>query len=163
MQYAIPMPNGVYEVRLHFMEPNTGIAVNGRRFDIKLEGATVRSNYDIRLEAGAANKVVTTTFNAVSVINGVLDLEFLNLTSNGAVISAIEVSAIDPTASPTPTVTLQYSQNSGATWTHVAGNIPLDYYGRGNYLWTATDTDECPKQFVPRDLGARSTCTRYFE
>jgi parallel beta-helix repeat protein len=136
LQYAIPVANGTYNIRLHTFEPNTFIGVGGRRFDVQLQGITVDPNVDIRAIAGAANKAIVRTYSGIAVGNGMLDLRMLNLTGNGAVLAAIEITANDAVANPNPTVGLQYSPDLGATWTPVATGIPLDYLGRGQFTWT---------------------------
>ncbi|MFN7333087.1 MAG: right-handed parallel beta-helix repeat-containing protein, partial [bacterium] len=113
LQYAIPVANGTYNIRLHTFEPNTFIGVGGRRFDIQLQGMTVDPNVDIRAIAGAANKAIVRTYSGIAVSNGMLDLRMLNLTGNGAVLAAIEITANEAVANPNPTVGLQYSPDLG--------------------------------------------------
>jgi hypothetical protein len=136
LQYAIPVANGTYNIRLHTFEPSTSIGVEGRRFDIQLQGITVDPNVDIRAIAGAVSKAIVRTYSGIAVGNGMLDLRMLNLTGNGAVLAAIEITANEAVANPNPTVGLQYSPDLGATWTPVAIGIPLDYLGRGQFFWT---------------------------
>ncbi len=102
--YALPIANGNYNIRLHFAEHNTFIPVGGRRFDIQMQGGTVDGNVDVRAIAGAANKAIVRSFSGISVTNGLLDLKLVNLTPNGAILSAIEITADDPVVDPTPTV-----------------------------------------------------------
>ena len=52
--YRFTVPNGRYEVRLKFAEPGA-TAAGQRRFSVKIEGATVLSNYDIFAAAGGKN------------------------------------------------------------------------------------------------------------
>ena len=44
--FSVPVQNGAYRVRLHFAELNK-TAANTRTFDVRLEGATVLSNFDV--------------------------------------------------------------------------------------------------------------------
>ncbi|MEQ1826615.1 MAG: right-handed parallel beta-helix repeat-containing protein [Pirellula sp.] len=136
LQFQVPVTNGTYNVRLHFVEPN--VPAGSRRFDIQLQGITVAPNFDIRAAAGAFNTAITRSYSGIAVSNGLLDLRMLNLTSNGAIVSVIEITADEPVADPTPTVTLQYSSNNGTSWSTVATNVPLDTYGRGQFVWTPT-------------------------
>jgi len=58
--YSIPVPNGVYRVRLHFFDGNGD--PQSMRYDI--EGETVLENFDIATEAGGVNKVLIREFDA---------------------------------------------------------------------------------------------------
>ncbi len=85
--YQIPVPNGSYEVDLHFAEIYWTAA--GRRvFDVSVEGALVLDDVDLWSVAGANAAFVTTV--AASVMDGVLNIGFSTAVDN-AKISAIEV------------------------------------------------------------------------
>lgn len=86
--YAVPLPNGAWRVRLHFAElfwSNPGQRV----FDVELEQLLVLDEFDLVLEAGAAQTALVRTFD-VLVEDGVLDLDFSASTDRPA-ISAIEL------------------------------------------------------------------------
>jgi hypothetical protein len=72
--YALPVPNGSYDVTLRFVE-NTFSAKNQRTFDVHAEGRDVLSALDIYAVSGK-NTALDFTFT-VSVADGVLDLAFL--------------------------------------------------------------------------------------
>ncbi len=139
VDYRIPVRNGNYNVRLHFAETNTFIGVGGRRFDIRLQGSTVQGNFDVLAASGAANRAIATAYSGIAVTSGFLDVSLLSLTANGALLSAIEITADEAVTVFNPTFNIQYSNNSGATWTTIAANVPVDHLGRGSFQWTATE------------------------
>jgi len=90
MQWNFPVANGTYEVRLYFAEIFTGIKNSGQRvFDVKIEGATKLSDYDIFDLTGGLNIGVMETFTT-SVSDGNLTIEFLHVIENPK-ISGIEI------------------------------------------------------------------------
>jgi hypothetical protein len=137
--YALPLPNGTYTLKLHFV--NTTTSANYYKFDIKLNGTTLQSGYDLHTAAGGVNyKAVAVSF-PVTITGGTganLDL----VVSTGAYfasISGIEVSqAAGGIASPT--VALQYSDGGAYTAISGASAVPLDRFGRGGLNWTTGPT-----------------------
>jgi len=92
LTYTSPVltPGRTYTVRLHFAENNPGTSTPGTRiFNVKIEGATVLSNYDIVADVGYRTAVVK-EFANVGVTDGNLNIEFLHVVENPR-ISAIEV------------------------------------------------------------------------
>ena len=88
LKYSLAVPNGTYQVKLHFAE----IVLRGaglRKFNVKIDNATVLTNFDIFAEAGQSNKAVIKTFTT-TVTGGTLTIEFLHVVGDPA-ISAIEV------------------------------------------------------------------------
>ena len=85
--YALPVPNGSYDVTLRFVE-NTFSANNQRVFDVHAEGRVVLSALDIYAVSGK-NTALDFTFT-VSVADGVLNFDFLPRIGD-AQISAIRV------------------------------------------------------------------------
>lgn len=74
--YNFAIPNGTYDVILHFIELYDGIKGNGQRvFDIDVEGKIVK-NFDIFKEAGGRNKPITKKI-AVNVADGQLNINFI--------------------------------------------------------------------------------------
>ena len=107
--YQFDIPNGLYQVDLHFAE--TAFYGTGRRiFDVRLEGVTVLSNFDIYAVA-AHGWAHVETFN-VSVNDGRLDIAFA-ATRGDATIAAIHITGLTPVA--TPTVTPNVSPTAGLT------------------------------------------------
>ncbi|MDQ7054819.1 MAG: Ig-like domain-containing protein [candidate division KSB1 bacterium] len=85
--YKIDLPNGEYNVFLHFAElvyQSTG----SRVFSVKLEGTTVLNNFDIFATGGYRTAVVKQF--SVTVTDGVLDIDFISNVENPN-IHAIEV------------------------------------------------------------------------
>lgn len=121
--YQIPVPNGNYEVVLHFAEiywGATGGGVGGvgkRIFDVSIEGSLVLDDYDIVADVGSETPIAK-SFN-VTVSDGQLGLNFSALASTGGVnqpkVSAIEVQ-VDGNAAPVAV----------ASATPLNGDIPLN-------------------------------------
>ena len=93
LTYAIPVPNGTYTVETYHMETHFG--KNGRAqkagqrvFDISIEGKVVRKDFDMFLENG--NKETVLTFKNIVVKDGVLNLE-LTASANNAIISGVAI------------------------------------------------------------------------
>ncbi|WP_460787086.1 malectin domain-containing carbohydrate-binding protein [Microbacterium insulae] len=93
--YDIPVPNGTYQVRLHFVEvyygaPNSGPNnINARRFSINIEnGQTGRANYSILQDVGPTALDIE-QFTA-TVTDGKVDIDF-TATANQPSINAFEI------------------------------------------------------------------------
>ncbi len=87
--YSLPLGNGTYTITLHFAETYSKVFnVGGRVFDVAVEGNILLPGIDIYAEAGA-NTALTKTLT-VTVVDGVLDIEFLHQVENPA-IRAIEI------------------------------------------------------------------------
>jgi hypothetical protein len=86
--FDVPVPNGAYQVRLHFAELNKNGA-NQRLFDVRLENATVLSGFDVFAAAGGIDRAVTRSFTA-NVTDGAVTLDFITRREN-AKVSAIEI------------------------------------------------------------------------
>jgi hypothetical protein len=84
--YNLSVANGNYEVTLRFSDNAT--AANVRKFNVALEGAAVLTNFDIFAEVGT-NTVCDKVFT-VPVTDGILNIQFTNVTGN-AKINAIVV------------------------------------------------------------------------
>ncbi|THF71442.1 glycosyl hydrolase [Deinococcus sp. Arct2-2] len=87
-EYKVPVPNGSYQVRLHFAELNKA-AAGQRVFDVKVENQTALNRFDIFAEAGGAGRALVKTLSA-SITDGVLNLAFVRQVEN-AKVSAIEI------------------------------------------------------------------------
>lgn len=93
LNYAIPLPNGIYTVKTYHHELYFGLlgpsAQAGRRvFDIAMENETVKEEFDLFVEN--QNKPTVLTFEQVSVTDGVLNIDMV-ASSNRATISAISI------------------------------------------------------------------------
>ena len=93
--FSVPVLNGSYQVRLHFAELNKNRA-GDRRFDVRLEGATVLSNFDVWQQSGGIDRAIVRQFEA-SVSDGVMTIDFVRRVEN-AKISAIEIIPTDAVA-----------------------------------------------------------------
>ena len=97
--YNIPLPNGSYDLNLHFAELYFGVKTTGgtgkRVFNVNVEGGQAQlQGYDIIAEAGGHAKAIVERFNGVNVSDGNLTIAFSSLI-NYAKISAIEIISID--------------------------------------------------------------------
>jgi hypothetical protein len=101
MIYSFPVANGLYQVNLLFAESFFATA-GARVFNVKLQGNPVFQNLDIFASVGADKALVKGA--TVTVLNGVLAIEFDNVVQN-AKISAIEIL---PSASPTMSLQFNY-------------------------------------------------------
>ncbi|MFS4493936.1 BspA family leucine-rich repeat surface protein [Maribacter sp. 2308TA10-17] len=107
MTYAIPVPNGDYNVRLHFAELWFGASGGGqggagkRVFDITIEDELRRDNLDIFDEVGA--EATFETIYTTTVSDGILHIDFDSRDAVGGerhpVINAIEIIGQEATAS----------------------------------------------------------------
>ncbi|MEQ1828233.1 MAG: cadherin domain-containing protein [Pirellula sp.] len=132
----IPVPDGTYRVRMHFVE-DFFTSSNQRLFDIKLMGTTLRTNYDIFASAGGRFKAKTEEYININVSGGTgLALELVNKT-NVATLAGIDIALNTPQGVASPTVALDVSSD-GTNWTPIAGasNLPVDRYGNASFNWT---------------------------
>ena len=88
VNYRFTVPNGDYKVTLKFSE-NWMTAAKQRLFDVRLEGVTVMSSFDIFQAAGGRFIAVDRSFT-VTVSDGLLNVGFVAVTEKPKV-NAIEV------------------------------------------------------------------------
>ncbi len=137
LSYLLPVADGTYTVRLHFVEYDA-TAAGQRTMDIRLQGQTVKTGYDIYAAAGAQFRAVAPSFN-VDVTGGQgLAIDLLLRAGSFVTLSGIEVTAAVPGGVTTPTADMQVSTDSGASWTTVASGVAMDAYGFGQTTWTPT-------------------------
>ena len=87
--YNIPVQNGNYLIRLHFVELNKN-DIGLRKFDVNVEGGEKElEDFDIYAEAGGMYKAIYRDFPA-KVTDGVISIEFIKQVEN-AKVSAIEI------------------------------------------------------------------------
>jgi len=98
--YNLQMKDGAYDVTLRMAETYHG-TTGKRRFDVKIEGATVLSNFDVFAAAGGKFKAVDRTFR-VTVKGGNLDVDYTARVDK-PLVSGISVRPVPASASPTPT------------------------------------------------------------
>lgn len=103
LQYDFPVADGEYQVELYFTEPWYGIGggmdcTGWRLFDVAVNGKTMIRNLDIWKEAGTG-KALKKVFK-VKVSNHHITINFPEVASGQAIISAIAIAALDPKAKP---------------------------------------------------------------
>ena len=140
LSYAIPVADGSYNVRLHWMEPSSDPTVGARLFDIRINGTIVRSNVDVRALAGASYKAIALSFPGLATAGTGLLVELISKTVNPAFLCGLEITAANPAGIASPTANLDYSTDGGATWSNIAVNQPMDLLGRGSFNWTVPNT-----------------------
>jgi fibronectin type 3 domain-containing protein len=108
--YAIPVVNGTYDVRLHFVELYYGTAVVGscvgkRLFSIDIvdTAGTDVPNLDVCSAAGGPNTALVKTIAGVTVSDGFLDVKSIYGTVDDPEIAAIEVVPSGPPDTQPPT------------------------------------------------------------
>jgi hypothetical protein len=89
--YRLPglTPGATYTVRLDFAEIYWS-AAGKRLFDVKINGSTVLSRFDIYAQAGGKNRAIRREFTATADSQGRVVLEFLSVV-NYAKVSGIAV------------------------------------------------------------------------
>jgi hypothetical protein len=92
--YAIPITNGDYLIRMHFVE-NYWNAPGSRVFSTSMENKQVQSNFDIYSEVGYRQALVKDFKTTVS--DGVLNINFTP-TANRLAIAALEIFKVNTTA-----------------------------------------------------------------
>ncbi len=97
LSYDIPLPDGQYDVVLHFAEIWFGASgggpggVGSRIFNIDIENGTQQLNdYDIIASAGGSGRAVQESFTNVAVSDGALSILFTSVVEN-AKVSGIEI------------------------------------------------------------------------
>ena len=135
LTYELPVPNGDYSVRLHFIEP-FDFGAGNRRFDILLQETVVASGVDVQALTGGIRRAMTRTFSATVGGGSGLRLQLLNRTDLPAILSAIEITAAVQPATAAPTADVEASLDGGASWRLVAGAVAADPRGLGQFTWT---------------------------
>ena len=85
--YVLPLANGMYRVRLRFVEPEDG--PGARVFSVTANGAPAIVDLDVAAAAGGPLKALERSFVA-TVANGALNLDFAG-SSGDAIVSSIDV------------------------------------------------------------------------
>ena len=87
--YQFDVPNGTYEVELHFAELYRRSA-NLRKFDVILEGQTVLADLDVFASAGGAFRALIRTF-MVTVSDGELNVDLARGSADNPMLNALKV------------------------------------------------------------------------
>ncbi len=150
--YAIPLPEGTYQLRLHFAEIEDVTAAGERTFIADIEKQRLLENFDVVDEAGPYTALVKTF--EVPVTDGNLNIVFRKQADFG-VISAIEVlsstgSALEPsTPAPAPVQDIESPQvqitspTQDASYTTESATTDLsgsasDNVGVARVTWTSS-------------------------
>ncbi len=148
-QYDIPLKKGIYELRLHFAETtfgpeSTGAGGEGSRIiNVRANGATLLSGFDIAADAGASRTADVKVFADVEPApDGKLHLDFAGQDGRPAELSAIEVTpGVRGELKPIRILARQspYYSNDSHWWS------PDDYFEGGQiaaYPTPVTGTDD---------------------
>jgi hypothetical protein len=105
-RYEVPLTNGDYLIRMHFVE-NYWTDAGLRVFGVNIENQQVLTNFDIFTEAGYRRAIVKDF--AATVSDGVLTVKF-NPTANRVALAALELYQV--TNTPPPTVMVANKNDS---------------------------------------------------
>jgi fibronectin type 3 domain-containing protein len=89
MKYRVELPNGQYDVTLHFAETYWS-AAGARVFDVALQGQVVLSQLDVFARAGGKARPFSQRF-VVTVSDEKLDVTFPRIYADNALVSGIEI------------------------------------------------------------------------
>jgi hypothetical protein len=158
-RYDIPLPKGIYELRLHFAEtvfgPESGGAggEGSRIMTIRANGKTLLSDFDVVADAGASLAADIKVFSDITpAADGLLHLEFAGDEGKQATLSAIEVlPGFQGRMRPVRILARQtpYYSNDSHWWS------PDNYFEGGQlaaYAATVTGTDD-PELFESERWG----------
>jgi YD repeat-containing protein len=81
--FSTPVTNSTYTVTLFFAEIE-GKAVGARKFGVKIEDASVLTDFDIAKEAGGPNRALSRAFST-TITDGKLDIELTGTTGDAAI------------------------------------------------------------------------------
>jgi len=150
--YAVPVPNGTYQVTLHFAEIYWGATGGGpegtrnRAFDVTLEGELVLDDLDINAEVGPETLLIETF--EVEVTDGELNMNFTSLSSLGGAdqpkLSAFEI--IGQQNDPDFTLYLNTGSADDVSFEGKTfiGDINLPEYYDSDHTFTNTAASEEP-------------------
>jgi hypothetical protein len=156
--YRFDVPNGNYEVRLHFAEvyPNA-FGASRRVMNVSIQNTPVLQNFDAFVAAGAGNTAVDRVFSA-PVSNGTLDVAFVGLVSQAA-INAIEVAQVS--TSPDYTFNASPSTQSMGLTSTAQYNATVQMTGgfspSGISLWVTGVPAGINSSFTPNPLPHEGT------
>ncbi|MEK7954408.1 malectin domain-containing carbohydrate-binding protein [Luteolibacter soli] len=128
LDFNFTVPNGNYEVRLHFAETWSSITAAGQRvFDVQLEGQTAINNLDVFAEAGANAKLVKTLQTTVT--DGLLTLGLRHEVQNpficGIEVYQLSVAGVDTEPPVAPAILTQSNLLSSSVqlaWSQASDN-----------------------------------------
>jgi chitinase len=158
--YRFDVPNGTYQVGLKMVE-DWANAAGQRKFDVRIEGATVLSGFDIFASCGAFT-ACDRTFTA-SVTDGQLNVGFnMNGGANYATVSAIAVTGgggggdtTPPSAPSNLRVTGTTSSSISLAWNASTDNVGVTGYDV--YRGTTRVTTTTGTSYTDGGLAASTT------
>ena len=131
MQWAFPTGDGIFDVKILFNENWTGEINSPRVFDVEIEGILALDDYRPSGPTGAdVNVAKVETFQA-TVIDGVLNIDFFQITQNPAV-KGFDICFVSDLPNDTPIVNI----------TAPADNDPVDRGTNVTLTGTANDTED---------------------
>lgn len=133
--YSFNVPNGLYQVVLHFAEVYFQ-SCERRMMNIAIEQKTMLQNFDIYKEAGH-DAAVSRSFDNISVNDGCLDINF-SATKDDPKISAIEIlsASTDPILSVSP-------DSLGFGGADSVLTFSVNNAGAGALNWTLNENYQC--------------------
>jgi hypothetical protein len=158
--YAIPVPNGTYTLRLHFAEIYWSSA-GQRVFNINVEsGKAILNNFDIYAKAGLNNAYVE-QIEPLSITDGTLNIAFTTVTDN-AKISGIEIvtyNGVIPCGIPAGLSTSNVTSASAiVSWNAVPGaaNYKVEYKIASQPGWTVATPATTQTSFALTNLSSNT-------
>ncbi len=137
--YRFDVPNGLYQVILHFAEIYC-TQVNQRKMSVSIEGTTVLSNLDIYREAGH-DVALSYTYSNIQVIDGRMDIGF-SASIDQAKASAIEVISTGGSVTPPePILTVAVDTLKFGT-TENQRSLTIANTGAATLNWTAVENPD---------------------
>jgi hypothetical protein len=84
------VPARQFDVRLYFVEPNTGAKHGERVFDVAIQGDTTVRDFDVVAEAGGSHKAIVRTWQDVSA-NEVMEIDLTPRTAQLPILCGVEI------------------------------------------------------------------------
>lgn len=127
--YLFDIPNGDYDITLHFMEPWQS-AAGERLFDVTIEGVLSLDDYDIYAVSGGQFTAVSESFSA-TVSDGQLNIDFTGV-NRVAMVAAIQVEEAGG-STPEPEITVSpLSLDFGLVENGTTGDITVNIANDGS-------------------------------
>ncbi|QMU27420.1 malectin domain-containing carbohydrate-binding protein [Adhaeribacter radiodurans] len=147
--YNIPVSTTKYTIILHFADINWNES-GQRSFDVSIEGNKVLDNYDIVNKVGA-NTATTETFT-VNVNDGLLNIDFIGLTSEGGK-SDPTVSAIEVISTTLPSEIYRINAGGGQVINSIGEFASDNYFNGGDPFSVSKSIGGTPTTFNPALAG----------
>jgi hypothetical protein len=121
--FDVPIANGSYKVRLHFLDAYGDDSVDGRAMNVTIEGVEVLSAYSVKAAAGGTSKATVEEFD-VTVGDGSLTILLDSGSGNDAFLSGAEV--LEPGAPPPVSVLTTIVVTPPSTTIYASNTCTLD-------------------------------------